>query len=806
MKFKLLAILVTVTIMVGAGFYWTAATLFKEDKLAYIYSHAQQEALNIDNSVQELVFDLENLFVTFINQKTFPEEYVRFLTQKFGILSVELDKNDETVFSYGKTDARIPMERKNGLRIVKDKELDGVFHLAMTKTATSGRYEVYYKLQHPQFHSAIRENSNFKASLFDENGKLFLSNNNLGESVFRPADAERLKAQKVKAMTFNRSLGEKNYLSSLTSISIGEQKYYLILLQDKKVALSAIENFKVKSLLMITFIISLAGMTGVFLGGRLTSNLTFLKEAAQRWSREEFDRKVVLSSNDEVGVLAGAFDSMRINIKELLEEIREHNLFLEDKVKERTAELHQALQLQKAMVDNLDQGFFMFKNGGRLLPVFSKASKRMFPTIGNESTFGQVLSPDQAQRNELNDFCDLMLSRELPFEDVACLAPKELVSANERIIHLNYTPVLDENGLIEFVVVVASDKTDEIQALKEIKREKEHAKAILHFVKQKQRFISLLENYKTKKDEFIAGKKSLLDLKIYIHTLKGNVGVYHLGELAEFLHQEENRLESVSKLDQVNLKRLFAEADKLFNRELEKYGAMLGFSNLENLKRTKEINLEDIEFFRQKIHSKAEMTQIKSQFEETFVFEEVKTLLPDFKQETQAIAQKLDKKVDSLKIWGGDIKVPGIWEEVLVNLSHLIRNSLDHGIESPEERKNKGKSQKGSISLEFTSDAQSFKIIFTDDGRGIPLEKIRKKRGLPESAPDKVVLSALFEEGMSTSKQLSQISGRGIGLGSLKEVVTRLNGEIEIQTEESVGCVFVITLPWKTKNHLKLAV
>ncbi|MBT6718779.1 MAG: hybrid sensor histidine kinase/response regulator [Nitrospina sp.] len=137
-------------------------------------------------------------------------------------------------------------------------------------------------------------------------------------------------------------------------------------------------------------------------------------------------------------------------------------------------------------------------------------------------------------------------------------------------------------------------------------------------------------------------------------------------------------------------------------------------------------------------------------------------------------------------------------------LLHMIRNSVDHGIERPEERKRKGKPRKGTLKVSARYEGESVHIEISDDGGGIPIEKIKKKaiqRNLRSNEdlskmPDAEIANLIFEPGFSTSPIITDISGRGVGMDVVKEnIVEQLKGSIQTETHPDKGTCFTIRVP-----------
>lgn len=172
-----------------------------------------------------------------------------------------------------------------------------------------------------------------------------------------------------------------------------------------------------------------------------------------------------------------------------------------------------------------------------------------------------------------------------------------------------------------------------------------------------------------------------------------------------------------------------------------------------------------------------------------------------FMRLVRELSQAQNKKVD-LIISGEDTELDkGVLEKITDPLVHLIRNAIDHGIETPEERLSKGKPEKGVISLSAYQVGDSIYIEVEDDGRGIDKEKILKKAqtsGLiknPDDLTEEQVYNLIFMPGFSTAEKVTDLSGRGVGMDVVKRNVEFLNGRIYIRTKKDTGTTITIKLP-----------
>ncbi|WP_434515326.1 chemotaxis protein CheA [Dechloromonas sp. ARDL1] len=167
------------------------------------------------------------------------------------------------------------------------------------------------------------------------------------------------------------------------------------------------------------------------------------------------------------------------------------------------------------------------------------------------------------------------------------------------------------------------------------------------------------------------------------------------------------------------------------------------------------------------------------------------------------LARQLGKDVE-LVLAGEETEVDKTMIEDLADpLIHLIRNAVDHGVEMPAERQAAGKPSKSLVRLEARQEGDHIVLIIADDGKGMSAERIRAKaieKGLiseeeANTLDERQSLNLIFLPGFSTKTQISDVSGRGVGMDVVKTNIQKLNGSIEIRSEPGKGSVFMISLP-----------
>lgn len=174
-----------------------------------------------------------------------------------------------------------------------------------------------------------------------------------------------------------------------------------------------------------------------------------------------------------------------------------------------------------------------------------------------------------------------------------------------------------------------------------------------------------------------------------------------------------------------------------------------------------------------------------------------------FPRMVRDLSRDLKKNIE-LVITGEETELDkSVVEEIGDPLIHIIRNSCDHGVESPEDRKAAGKPEQGRVDLKAYNEGNHIVIEVVDDGKGLDVDILKQKaieKGLisekeADTMSDKEAFNIIFKPGFSTAKVVSNVSGRGVGMDVVKTNVEKLNGIIEIDSEKGVGSAFKLKIP-----------
>lgn len=282
------------------------------------------------------------------------------------------------------------------------------------------------------------------------------------------------------------------------------------------------------------------------------------------------------------------------------------------------------------------------------------------------------------------------------------------------------------------------------------------------------------------------------EARMLLHTLKGNLGSFGIHDMAQMIHRMEGQT-VISREDfaaiQTALERILQQNSQLLQLHDEaEESVKVPKSFIDQLVKTVQTEIP-IEKGQALLDDLRELS-----------YKPIHDYLGSLTATAEATAAALEKKVHC-EIQGDEIRVPDTFAGVLRNIIHLVRNSIDHGIELPEERGRK--SSTGRISLTFKKAKNHLVVVAEDDGRGLNLDRIKEKAvnlGLAtedelKKMSEKEIARFIFHPNFSTASEITEISGRGVGMSSVEAAVAQLQGEIDVQSESGEGTAFILTLP-----------
>lgn len=585
--------------------------------------------------------------------------------------------------------------------------------------------------------------------------------------------AERVRSLRTKAIDLAKRVGDETYPESLASL------HRRMLQEEQRVHLSQLATADVSE--------------------QLESNTAdlqrYLQEVANRAQDSaantiQRSRQVTLTISVitlGLAVIAAfrihssvlALRSQNRQLSELSDELTKTNLSLEKMVAERTA----SLQL---VLDSTGDGLLSVDLNGVLLPERSRAVTVWFGESQPVATLWDYLASDTLTKDSLEMAIEQLAADVFPFEVAADQAPKT-IERDGKTFALEYREIREQNRLARILVLVR-DVTAELEVKRAEREMRELHTLVGNLLKDRQGFDQTLEECASLVSE-IAQTVSHAVAKRSLHTLKGNCAIVGFQSVADYVHELEGMLADESRQP---TKSEIVDLDRYWQNSLTK------IRNYLHTGRESQIEIATWEYaaIKELLRNRASYKEIEDVVN-SWNNEPTVTQLSRLADQSRQVAKRLGKQIE-VSIQDNRLRIP---EEGLrrfwSSLIHAIRNAVDHGIEPPEQRLEKGKPAIAKLELTTRQFNGHFEIEISDDGAGIDWERVRKiarERGLPH-ATESELIEALFCDGVSTREVATDISGRGVGLSAVRSECENVGGTVSVESRPEIGTRFVFRFP-----------
>jgi PAS domain S-box-containing protein len=468
---------------------------------------------------------------------------------------------------------------------------------------------------------------------------------------------------------------------------------------------------------------------------------------------------------------------------------REAELALKEalrRVEEGNVELGYANQNLQGVLDSMKEGLVVCDRQAHLTKVCSRTAAEWFGAPAPGADLADYLfgddSPDKLWfRAALEQVTDEML----PFDVAVAQLPRTFERA-EQTYSLTCRQVLRDGAFAELVFTLA-DVTQQLEQDRLQQLHRELPLIVRHLLRDREGFHAFVDET----EQMLARLAVSTDGPEWcrlLHTLKGSAAVYGFELFATHCHELEDLFEAEG--GDLASPRVATGVQAL----ARDWGVMLaGFSVFLGGETQASIRLEATEHaeFLQRLESRedhAELLRLARGWSDP----PIAHALSIYARTIRQLATRLNKEVEP-RIVDHRVRLPGAeMRSFLGVLVHVVRNSVDHGIEPPAERSRAGKPRAGQVTIESRVEGAEFVIAVDDDGRGIDWEAIRTRalrRGLPAST-ERDLIAALFTDGISTRDVVSDLSGRGVGLSAVQQVCHQLGGTIHVDSRPGQGTRF----------------
>lgn len=501
--------------------------------------------------------------------------------------------------------------------------------------------------------------------------------------------------------------------------------------------------------------------------------------------------------------------------------LEDYSRNLEKMVSERTLELSEVSRLLRAIMESLGQGFLVFGADRKVSEIFTKACLEILESAPGGKVIDDVLRLEGADRVQFDMWCEAVFAQSLPFESLVDLAPNRYRHTKGNEICLDYYPIGEEGRAPSQLVLVATDKTLEREAQRELEKEKKHAQLILKIFRNRNQFLRFLKATQVGID-FLREQVSEGAARDFdsdeafrrLHTIEGESSVFSAAEIRDACRECQDCLEPLRILeageDPSHLLKPYRLSLKRFEQRYKAF--IVEFTDILKLlppDSDSRVELEASEFLailRRLQELGMPQTEL-SQIQDKYLNQSMRSLLNYYNDVIQVIAAKQGKTVAAIEFIGEDVRISlDRYGCLLESLVHVFRNAVDHGLEDSVSRLKKGKTEAGKITVStrkiILESRESIELIISDDGAGISPEVVRgivrdRLTGVDQRLidDDREVIQFIFHPGLSTRSIPGEFSGRGVGMDAVKSEVQRLGGKVRVESEVDLGTKVIIVVP-----------
>ncbi|HTA89368.1 MAG TPA: ATP-binding protein [Polyangiaceae bacterium] len=461
---------------------------------------------------------------------------------------------------------------------------------------------------------------------------------------------------------------------------------------------------------------------------------------------------------------------------------------LEKIVQTRTAALDSKNRDMRLLLDNVQQGFLTIDRAGGLALERSAAVDAWFGAPAPSASWFDylaTLSPDFAERTRFA--WDDVLEDFMPLEVTLEQMPRRLASGGAHY-RVTYRPIGATEPHENYLVIV-TDVTTEV-AREQAELERREAMALFeHLLADRAGFESFLEEASNIVSTLVLGRSTDANVvKRLIHTLKGNAASYGLQGVADECHALEDSLAAGGLLPL----QAYSNLKERWGRLASVVDSLLGA-------RSPSIEIDDLQYAALESAARSgESGPALLRRVRDLKLEPTARRLKHFQEQAIRIASRLGKGHIRVAVEDHGVRLDHhAWADFWGAFIHAVRNALDHGIEADDERAAAGKTAPGTLTLRTYEEKDRLFVEIADNGRGIDWQEVAK-RAAEAGLPTDTALAlerALFVDGISTATCVSDVSGRGVGMGALLAATRSLGGDLSIQSKLREGTTVRFAFP-----------
>ncbi|HMA93869.1 MAG TPA: nitrate- and nitrite sensing domain-containing protein [Polyangiaceae bacterium] len=558
---------------------------------------------------------------------------------------------------------------------------------------------------------------------------------------------------------------------------------------------------EIRGALRTSFILSglvlvISAILAVGIYSRIRRSLDALGQAASKVrSTKDYTVRAQKTSEDEIGVLADAFNEMLSGIEQRDAELAAHRDHLEAMVAERTSQLATRNQAMRLVLDNVEQGLATIRLDGGIEPERSRAFDHWFGESAVTTRFWRHLSgQDERTAQMLELGWELVVDNTLPVDVALDQLPKRL-TRDGRHYTLGFR-LLGATDSPTGALLIVSDVTNEVAARAEQDRQREHVAIFEHIGKDRGGFVEFFDETNQMIGKLTSGTAHTVGAAMMLtHTIKGNAAQFGVSSVAAIAHELET---SIIDRREVPTAEMVAQLNDAWATLAGRVRQLLG-----SARGRLELYHGDLDELA-KLAARAGSSNLVLEAIERLKREPVALRFSRMSEQLASLALRFGKPTPEMVIEHSGVRLPAsrfgsFWSSLI----HVLRNIMDHGIELTEERIAQGKPERAVVTLRAWTTSTEINIEIVDDGRGFDWSKVAakaKKLGLPCTTRRDLEL-ALFRGGLSTKEQVTDVSGRGVGLSAVFDRCRALNGNITVDSTHGKGTRMTFRFPLRGNEN-----
>lgn len=449
------------------------------------------------------------------------------------------------------------------------------------------------------------------------------------------------------------------------------------------------------------------------------------------------------------------------------------------------AEIDQRNADLRRVMDNVGQGFFTVDRSGVMSSERSTIVTTWFGTAPRGTTIWEFFGKANPKFGEwLRLGWDSVVEDVLPLELALDQLPATL-EHNHRHFRIEYRPTTDQ-GMIQQTLIVVSDVSDQVIREAAEAEQQETMAVFERILSDKFGFIEFFDEADALVCALTSASNDEARERRLLHTLKGNTSMFGLGSIARRCHELETAGEEGRRLSPEDRAQLLEHWQRIALR----LKTLLG----ERLNQRLELEQPEYEAVLNAVIEGAPHAEIVERLR-SWAMEPAERRLSRIAESARHLARRLNKPHVDIDIDHQYVRLPvDGWAPFWSAITHVVRNALDHGIESSEERTSTGKAPRARLTLTTTAEPGQILVEIRDDGRGIDWTALRDRAAERGITSDDLE-SLLFVDGLSTRAVAGETSGRGVGMGAVREAAQALGGEIRVMSTPGNGTVVRFSFP-----------